>query len=203
MSKIALLYQCITRTCQSVLPTMETVKTGHFSGGAVSISPSPFVAPRLHALPLQAGSPLPFRLDAARPQRDKGVVTFCQACNERSLCKQEVACKQEGLCSGPKPLAYLYACESCGERYLALTYFNADGGRVETWWYYVDQSPLLRRVAQYQPTGFMDEQELVSTEYLIGEEPVTEQVWKIALAQKRRAERDLCPKAKVHKKADV
>ena len=202
MSKIALLYQCITRTCLSVLPTMEMVKSGSLSGGAVSLFLSPFIAPRLRALsPLE--QPLPVRLDHVSPHRNEGIVTFCQACRERSLRKQEVPCKQEKPSDGCKPLAYLYACDACGERYLVLTYFNTDGGRIETWWYYIDQSPLLRRVARYQPVGPIDEQELVSAEYLIGEEPVSERVWKTALAQKRRAERDLCPAAKVRKEADV
>ena len=124
-----------------------------------------------------------------RAQRCEGIVTFCQCCCERSLRKREVRCEREGPHEGLRPLAYLYACDACHERYLALTYLDPGGGRVEMWWYYVGEVPLLRRVARYRPTGLMGEQVLVSTEHFIGEEPVTEPVWKAARAQKRQAER--------------
>ena len=148
----------------------------------------PFVAPRLSRL---SSSPGTSALAAPSPEdvRRSGVVTFCQCCGERSLHKRAVACEHEVAEGDPRPLAYLYACDRCGERYLALTYSEAGGGRVETWWYYVDRAPLLQRVARYEPAGAMQEQELVATDYLIGDRPVTEAAWKDALEQRRRVAR--------------
>ena len=191
MRQFSPFYQYLISDCPSIRPTADVVGTGPV--GAVSMSLSPFVAPRLRELVSSAEPALPAQLNHARRRRGAGVITYCQCCGRCSLYKKEVPCKQEGLRGGREPLAYVYTCDACREHYLSLTYFNKDESRVEAWWYYVGQAPLLHRTARYQPTGFMKEHELVLVEYLIGAERVTETVWKTALDQKRRTEHELGP----------
>lgn len=95
------------------------------------------------------------------------------------------AYRRHPLDADERALAHLSVCTACGENVLAVVHEDADQGRVETWDYYLDRTPSLRRVRGYERRGRLDEPVRVASLFFVGDESVTERSWKAALAERR------------------
>ena len=90
-------------------------------------------------------------------------------------------------------LAHLSVCSACGENYLAVVHEDLDRSRVETFDYYLDREPALRRVRGYEPRGRFGEPTEVATLFFVGDEAVSEATWREALAGLRAVASALVP----------
>lgn len=102
----------------------------------------------------------------------------CPHCGERSFHRHSVTADAPAI-------AHLACCASCGENYLAVVHEDAGRGRVETWDYYVEREPALRRVRGYAPEGPLREPRLVASLFFVGDGAVPEPEWRQALAEQR------------------
>lgn len=115
----------------------------------------------------------------------------CPHCGDRSFRRQPVDVTAS---TTERPvLAHLSVCSSCGENYLAVVHEDSGRSRVETWDYYLDREPALRRVRGYEVRGRFKEPVEVTRLFFVGDEPVSETLWREALADHRASPSPLVP----------
>lgn len=107
-----------------------------------------------------------------------GLAFPCPHCGDKSFHRHSVTADAPAI-------AHLAFCASCGENYLSVVHEDAGQGRVETWDYYVEREPALRRVRGYEPQGPFHEPKLAANLFFVGDEIVPEAEWRLALAEQR------------------
>lgn len=102
----------------------------------------------------------------------------CPHCGVRSFRRHPVDAERRAL-------AHLSLCTACGENYLAVVHVDAGRGRVETWDYFLDREPVLRRVRGYEQRGRFGEVVRVASLFFIGDDAVSERSWQTELVLRR------------------
>lgn len=107
----------------------------------------------------------------------------CPHCGARSFQRHPVAVEP----ASADALAHLATCGSCGENYLATVHADPDGTRVETWDYYLERTPSLRRVRTYRPRGRFREFKEGDPQFFVNGVHASEAAWRSELATHRAA----------------